>query len=150
MERINKNQIIILAVVLALILIFGGAIGWSLVQKVKLSPAENPAPEETLPKEVFNLSGRVSKIDAENNFLMVRPANQGSEVKVILSETTKLIKLEFPFDPKNPLKEGAFTPKQTEIEISDFKAGDDIFIKTKENIVGKSEFDDVDFIQILP
>ncbi len=82
---------------------------------------------------------------------MVKPANQESEVKVIISETTSLIKLEFPFDPKNPPEPGTqFTPKQTEIKISGFKTGDNIFIKVKENIAGKTEFDNVDFIQILP
>ncbi len=81
---------------------------------------------------------------------MVKPTNQESEVKVILSETTKLIKLELPFDPENPPQEATFTPTQTEIEISDFKARDDVFIKSKENIAGKTEFNKVDFIQLLP
>ena len=81
---------------------------------------------------------------------MVKPAGQEKEIKVVLSDATKLIKLEFLFDPKNPPKEATFTPKQTEIEISDFKAGDNVFIKTTENIAGKSEFDDVDSIHILP
>jgi len=81
---------------------------------------------------------------------MVKPLNQEKEVKVIVSETTKLVKFEFPFDPKNPPKEATFTPEETEIEISDFKVGDSVFIKTTQNIAGKSEFDDVDFVHILP
>lgn len=99
---------------------------------------------------MLSLSAVVQSVDADNNFLMVKPANQEKEVKVILSGTTKLIKLEFPFDPENPPKEATFTPKQTEIKISDFKTGDDVFIKAKENIARKSEFGNVDFIQILP
>ncbi len=142
-----KNKIIVL--VITVVLIFGGIIGWGLMQKSKISK-EGTGQEQTKIEEVLSLSGVVSSVDAINNFLMVKPANQTQEIKVILSETTKLTKLEFPFDPKNPPKEATFTPKQTEIKISDFKAGDNIFIKVKENIAGKTEFDSVDFIQILP
>ena len=143
----KKNQIIILVVIV--VLIFGGIISWGLIQKSKIpSGKETTQGEEA--KEILSLSGTVSSVDAANNFLMVKPANQENEVKVILSETTKLIKLEFPFDPKNPPTEGTFTPKQTEIEISDFKQGDNVFIKIKEDIAGKSEFDNVDFIHVLP
>ena len=81
---------------------------------------------------------------------MVKPLNQEMEVKVVVSEATKLIKIEFPFDLENPPKGTEFTPIQTEVEFSDFKSGDDVFIKTTENITGKTEFDNVDFIHILP
>ncbi len=145
---LNKNQIIILVVIV--VLIFGGLICWGLMQKSKLSLGGETGQEQET-QEVLSLSGVVQSVDVENNFLMVKPANQESEVKVIISETTSLIKLEFPFDPKNPPKEGTqFTPKQTGIEISDFTTGDNVFIKTKENIAGKTEFGNVDFIQILP
>lgn len=137
----KKNQII--GIVVLVILIFGGIIGWALVQKSKIPLGEETAPAE----EIFSLSAVVSSVDVENNFLMVKPVNQEKKVKVVLSETTKLIKLELPQEPE---KEVTFTPEQTEIEISDFKAGDTVFIKTKTNIAGKTEFDDVDFIHILP
>ncbi len=144
----NKNQTII--IIVAAVLIFGVVIGWGLIQKSKISK-EGTGQEQTETEEMLSLSAIVSSVDADNNFLMAKPANQTQEVKVILSETTKLIKLEYPFDPENPPEPGTqFTPKQTEIKISDFKAGDDIFIKVKENIAGKTEFDSVDFIQILP
>ena len=143
----KKNQIIILVVVI--ILIFGGIIGWALVQKSKIPVGEEVTPEEEV-EEVFSLSAVVLSVNAENNFLMVKPAGEEKEIRVVLSDTTKLIKLEFPFDPKNPPKEATFTPTQTEIKISDFKAGDNVFIKTTENIAGKTEFDNVDFIHILP
>ena len=143
----KKNQII--GILVAAVLIFGGIIGWSLIQKEKIPSGEEVAQEEEV-EEAFSLSGVVSSVDVENNFLMVKPVNQEKDVKVIVSETTKLVKLELPFDPKNPPKEATFSPKQTEIEISDFETGDDVFIKTKTNIAGKSEFDDVDFIHIMP
>jgi len=97
-------------------------------------------------QEVLSLSAVVLNVDAENNSLMVKPNKEEREVKVVLSETTKLIRLEFLSDSEG----GVFTPTQTEIEISDFKTGDKVFIKAKENIAGKSEFNKIDFIHILP
>jgi len=146
---VKKNQII--GIVVAVVLIFGGVIGWTLIQKGKIPSGEEVGPgKEEKVEELFSFSGTVSSVDVENNFLMVKPANQETEVKVIISGTTKLIKFELPFDPKNPPKEATFTPKETEIKISDFKVGDNVFIKTISNIAGKNEFDDVDFIHILP
>ena len=144
----KKNQIIVL--IILIVLIFGGIIGWAVVQKGKLPAGEEVTPGEEVMEEVFSLTAAVLRVDTENNFLIVKPAKEEKEIKVILSETTKLVKIEFPFDPKNPPKEATFTPKQTEIEISDFKVGDNVFIKTTENIAGKTEFDDVNFVHILP
>ena len=138
----KKNQIIILAVVI--VLIIAGIIGWVLVQKSKIYPKEEKI------EEVFSLQATVSSVDTENSFLMVKPLNQETELKVIVSETAKLFKIELPFEPENAPKGTQFTPIQTEVEFSDFKSGDDVFIKATENIAGKTEFDNVDFIHILP
>ena len=143
----KKNQIIILVVLI--VLIFGGVIGWTVVQKSKIPVREEVTPEEEV-EEVFSLSAVVLSVDAGNNFLMVKPVEEEKEIKVVLSDTTKLIKIEFPFDPANPPAEATFTPIQTEIEISDFQVGDNVFIKAKENIAGKSTISDIDFVHILP
>lgn len=144
-----KNQIVILVVVV--VLIFGGIIGWAVLQKEKISTGEKVTPEEEeVIEEVFSLSAKVLSVDAANNSLMVKPTKEEKEIKVVVSETTKLIKLEFPFDPKNPPKEATFTPIQTEIEVSDFQVDDTIFIKSKENIAGKSVISNIDFVHILP
>jgi len=143
-----KKQIITIIVVV--VVIFGGIIGWGLLQLSKM-PSQGPAQgEEEEMEEVFNLSAVVSSVDAANNFLIVKPTGEEKTVKVVLSDTTKLIKLELPFDPANPPAEATFTPIQTVIEISDFQVGDRVFIKVTENIAGKNEFDSVDFIHILP
>src|SRR4030043_2431305 len=113
----KKNQIIILSVVI--VLIFGGIIGWTVFQKGKMSPEQ----------EVFSLSGTVSNVNVNNNYLMVKPDGAEKEIKVVLSDTTELIKLRLPFDPENPPAETTFTPEETEIEISNFQAGDRVFIK---------------------
>ncbi len=143
----KKNQIIILVIIV--VLIFGGIIGWALVKKSKIPIGEEVTPEEEV-EEKFSFTATVLSVDAENNFLMVKPTKEEKEIKVVLSDTTKLIKVEFPFDPTNPPEEATFTPIQTEIEISDFQEGDNVFIKAKENIAGKTEFDNVDFVHILP
>jgi len=142
----KKNQIIILVVVVVLILV--GIIVWTMMPKGQVPPQEKVTPEKV--EEVFSLSGVVSSVDVANNFLMVKPTGKENNVKVIISDTTKLIKLELPFDPAHPPAEATFTPKQTEITISGFKAGDSVFVKTTENIAGKTTFDNVDFIHILP
>ena len=142
-----KNQNIILIIIVVIIL--GVLIGWGLMQKEKTTSEEETSQEEEL-EEVFSISAVVQSVDAENNFLMVLPANQEKEVKVVVGETTKLIKLEFPFDPANPPYEATFTPKQTEIEISDFVQSDNVFIKAKENIAGKTEISNIDFVHVLP
>jgi len=146
----KKNQIITIIVVI--VLFFAGFIGWFLVEKNKIAPGENGQAEET--KEILSLSAIVESVDQENGFLMVSSVDGTGELKIIVSETTDLIKLEFPFDPANPpanpSEETSFTPKQTPIELSDFKVGDNVFIKSKEDIVGKNELSNVDFIHILP
>jgi hypothetical protein len=143
----KKNQIIILAIII--VLIFGGIIAWTLVQQSKI-PGEEIIPSEETLKETFSFTATILSVDVGNNFLMVKPVEEEKEIKVVLSDTTKLVKIELPFDPKDPPKEATFTPKQTEIEISDFQEGDNVFIKAKENIAGKSEFNNIDFVHILP
>ena len=91
-------------------------------------------------KEVFTLSAVVQSVDAPNGFLMVKSVKEDKTLKVIISETTKLIRLEEP-------EEGTFILNQTEIKLSDLKVGDKIIVKSKENIAGKTEVNNVDYIQ---
>ena len=142
-----KKQIITIIVVV--VVFFGVIIGWGLTQLSKM-PSQGPAQGEEEEEEVFSLSAVVSSVDAANNFLMVKPSGEEKTIKVVLSDTTKLIKLDFPFDPANPPAEATFTPIQTVIEISDFAVGDNVFIKAKDNIAGKSTISNIDFVHILP
>lgn len=136
----TKNHFIAIVVILAV----GSVIYFSFFSKNKTSPTG-----ETMPEEIFSLSGTVSGVDAGNNFLTVKSAER--ELKVIISENTQLINLAAPFNSKNPPKPGTqFTPKETEVTLGDFKVGDEVFVKTKENIAGKTELDSVELIQILP
>jgi len=146
----KKNYFIVIAIIL--ILIIGGTVYFSFLLKEKAKfEGEKFKTGEGIIEEVFSLSGAVLRVDVENNFLMVKPSGKEENIKVLVSPDSKLIKLELPFSPENPPEPGTqFTPKQTEITLKDFKEGDEIFIKTTKNIAGKTEFDDVDFIHILP
>ena len=147
----QKNQLIILIVIVVVVL--GGLIIWGISQ-----PTPNPGPpageeeeeEEVVVAEVFSLSAKVLSANIAEKFLTVKTIKDEKEIKVVVSDTTKLIKLEFPFDPKNPPTEGTFTPIQTPIDISGFQVDDSVFIKSKENIAGKSVISNIDFIHILP
>jgi len=146
----KKNQIIILVIIA--ILILGGIIVWALLREKGIepsSPSQPPSGEEPT-QQVFSLSGAILSINQEEKSLVVKPNDGGKEVKVILSDETRLEKLEVPpFDPKNPPKE-TITPKRVEIKITDFKTGNYVFVKAKGDIFGKTEFNDVEFVYILP
>ena len=142
----KKNKIIVIAAVV--VIIIGGIVGWGLFQGQKLKGGVASIQQSLEPQ--FGLSGVVSSVDTKDNFLMVKTADSEKEIKVMISETAKLIKLEYPFDPANPPKNTTFTPEQKEVGLSDFKAGDSVFVKTKDNIAGKTKIDNVDFIHILP
>jgi hypothetical protein len=133
-----KKYFIILITVIILICV--GIACWNFIRK--FSSGE---------KKTQTLSAVVSDVDTIKKFLIVKPQGQTDEIKVIVSDSTKLIKSEFPFNPDNPPVPGTqFTPKQTEIKISDFKAGDEIFIRSLDNISGKKKISGIDLIQILP
>ena len=147
----QKNQLIILIVIVVIVL--GGLIIWGITQT---GPVPNPEPpigeeeEEAPVAEVFSLSARVLSANVAEKFLMVKTIKEETQIKVVVSDTPKLIKLEVPFDPKNPPTEGTFTPIQTPIDISGFEVDDSVFIKSRENIAGKTVISDIDFIHILP
>lgn len=146
-----KKQITTIVVVV--VVVFVVIIGWGVIQLSKVSypgPVQGEEEEEEEMQEVFSLSATVSSVDVANNFLMVKPAGEEKTIKVVLSDTTKLIKLEFPFDPANPPAEATFTPIQTKINISGFQVGDNVFIKSKDNIAGKTTISNIDFVHILP
>jgi nitrogen fixation protein len=141
----KKNQII--GIIIVIILVFCGIIGWALFQKGKLPikevipEKEKIIPEKEIPEEeVFGLSAYVLKVDVENNFLIIKSEKDGRELKVILSEDTQLIRIDL---PKELPEEEYFITKKTEIKLSDFKPGDYISLRTSENIAGKTEFDKV-------
>jgi len=101
--------------------------------------------------EEFTMSGKVLSVDASKNFLILKPMGKETEVKVLLSPTTQLINLEAPFPQNNPPPPGTqFTPIKTGITINDFRQGDEVLVKSSNNLSGKKKIDHVEFVQILP
>jgi hypothetical protein len=142
MASLSKNKAILIGT--AVVLIFAGI---CLVFKDQLRNFFKKAG----PAQEFTLSGKILSIDAQNNLLTIKPANQGADIEVLINNSTKLTKLEAPFSDNNPPPPGTqFTPRPTEISISDLKLGDDIFLKSSENIFGKSKIDNIEFLKVLP
>jgi len=145
----TKIQIIIFSIIL--ILIIAGIVYFVSLpeKKEEILPEKEEIIKEEIP-EIFSLSAIISKIDIENNFLIVKIPQEDQEFKVNLSQETKITKLKFPFDPKNPPPEATFIPEKTLLNIGDLKIADHLFIVTTKNIYGQTEFDDVSQIQVLP
>ena len=142
--KVTKTQIIILIVVL--IIIFGGIIIWTVFQKDKILPGEEVTPEEIITEEIFSFSGIVSEVNTEANFLMVKPTGQENKVKVIITEETKLFEVLYPSEKED----SEFTTERREITVEEIEEEDCVFIKTNINIAGKKEFNNIDYIEVLP
>ncbi len=148
LKHMAKNKIIIILVILVLISVAVFCFFFVKEKKNKFE-GESFTTGESAITQTFSLSGKVASIDVKNGFLTVKTANE--EVKVIISDTTKLIKLEAPFSPDNPPPAGTqFVPEKKEINLSDFKEGDEVLVISQEDIGGKSEIDNVNLVQILP
>ena len=146
-EKLEEESILYLLIILTIAVFVCFGFFYLLFQKIE---TEREKVVSELPGEgVFSLSATVLSVDTKNNFLVVKTAEE-KEIKVILSKDTKLIRLEFPFDLQNSQEETVFTLKRTEIKISDLKEGDRVFIKALKDITGRTEFDNVDYIEVLP
>ncbi len=137
----KKSKII--AIIVAVVIIIAGFVGWGIFQGKKI---KDVAVIQSL-EPVFGLSGTVSSVNVEDSFLVIKLSDSGKEVKIVITESANLIRRE---SPENPPINATFTPIETEVQLSDFKAGDTVFVKTKDNVAGKTETDSVDFIHILP
>lgn len=93
-----------------------------------------------IPKEIFTISGKITEI--KDNVLSVETVIQQPYVlpeewekeiiRVRAEKETKIVKLEFPEDPLEEVKE-------TKISLSDLKIGNQINVESQENIRGKKE-----------
>ncbi len=102
-------------------------------------------------KEVLGFSGIIVNVNVAEKYLTVKPTGKENTVKVIISESTELVKLITPSDMKNSLSPGTqSTPEEKLITISDLKEKDQVLILTKKDITSQAEINDVSLIQILP
>lgn len=146
MNLLSKKILIILSIILILIV---GIISWIIFQEIEFPPKGEVLEKEEAKEKNLSLIANISKIDSRKNILIVKPLKEEQELKVILSKNTEIIKLEFPFSLSSPT-EKEFTLKRSKIKISQLKEGDTIFIKTNKDISGKTEFNNVDSIEVLP
>ncbi|MBI2092993.1 MAG: hypothetical protein HYT75_08395 [Deltaproteobacteria bacterium] len=100
--------------------------------------------------EVFSLAAVISKIDAQQKLIVLKHPTQDKDISVIVRDDSEILKVEFPFDPKNPPSQASFAPKYTKIALQDLKPGNHALIESNENIYNKYEFDNVKSIQVLP
>ncbi|MBI2092992.1 MAG: hypothetical protein HYT75_08390 [Deltaproteobacteria bacterium] len=107
--------------------------------------------QEAPPIEVFSLASVISRVDLEQKLIFVQHPTEDKEIKVLVDDGAEIVKLEFPFDPKNPPSGGTtFSPKLTKIALGDLAPGSHALIESSENIYQKLELDHVKRIQILP
>lgn len=101
--------------------------------------------------EIFELNGFVKEIDILKNCLAVEPLDKTDKVvKVFLANETKIFKIEFPFDIKNPPRQASYESKETTLSIQELQPQEQVFIKTTKNIAGKKEFNGVISVEVLP
>jgi len=153
MNSLTKNQKVILLIILSVFIIGGIFYLDSLSKKKTSAPPETKAPpkeEEKYITRSSSLAATISEVNVSGNYLMVRSDKDKKEVKVILDNETEIIQLKFPFDPGHPPEGKNITLEEVPIKIEDLKAGNQILIKAGQDIAGKSEFNNVTQIQVMP
>jgi len=126
--------IIVLIALVILAIIFGGY----------KKPGTTPGPEEiSIAKEIYGISGTIEEIQQNtltvNALILLQDPSKeplNKLVKVLVSDETKIYKLEFPRPEsmsQEELKRGV-VPRETEIELPGLKRGDKVDIRTNKNI----------------
>ena len=153
----TKKFVLIIILIISLLIGFGiGKISEQKIWKGELSKAQKESDwwksqlemfYPPLPEEIYSLSGNVT--DIEDNFLWIEatvqvsqfPLPEGKEmekqnIKVILNDQTKIVKIEMieppPLPPEEPIKEII-------LSFEDIKVGDNILVISEGNIKGKKE-----------
>jgi hypothetical protein len=144
---LKKKEIVI--IIISIILVFSFLLGWSVIKVVKGYKLKMDNPKQEIVKiEAFSFSGKVVKVDSRNKVLTVSVLDLQKELKVFVSLETKLTMVDYPFDPQNPPEGLAFNYTEKDIKISDFKVGDDVSVQSKENIFGKEEIKNVEYVNL--
>ncbi len=100
--------------------------------------------------EQLSIAGKVSGVTLAGNSFKLINIRDGKEVIVKLGSNTKMVRLVFPFDVKNPPESKTFTPKLQPATLKDLKAGDQVFIRASEAIKAGQDVINPIEIQILP
>jgi len=144
----RKIIAIILVILIVVIIVVSLSIFW---QKKKADfDGQTFVAEESKEPQELSLFGKISDIDSENHILTIQLAGE-KEVKIMISQETRLTKLTPPFSSDDsPLPGTQFIPEETEISFSDFEEGNDIYALSKEGVNGKSELNNIESVKILP
>jgi hypothetical protein len=100
-----------------------------------------------LPEEIYSISGKIKKIEGNSIWIesQIRVSQlplpggkeiEKKEIKVNLTDETKIVKIEVPEIPPLPPEEPF---KEISLKFEDLKVGDQITVTSKENIKGKTE-----------
>ena len=100
-------------------------------------PPEKPLPEFEKEVAVLSMVGEVLEVNSQNNYLIVKNLEE-EEIKVNLSQDTRIVRIE-------PTEF-----KEISIAIDQIEIGRTVLIETTKDIRGKTEFNGVGLIQVLP
>ena len=139
MKMEEKRKIIIVSLVI--VLIIGGTAASFLFSPKPITDYQSglqskPAAEE----EIFRLAGWVLEVNLDNDFLIIESDKDGKMFKALVDKDANLLKIEMPDNYSD--KRHVITEK-TKIKIADFRKGDYISLRTRENIAGKAEFSEI-------
>src|SRR4030042_3648243 len=133
----SRNKIIIILIILVLIAALVFYFFFLKKEKTEFE-GESFTTGENVNTEILSITGKVSSIDLENSFLIIKTEKE--EIKVIVSGTTKLLELKWPSSFNDNLPAGTqIVPEKKEISLSDFTEGKEVLVISLEDITGKSE-----------
>lgn len=143
----SKKKIILSLVILILIAVLVYYFFFFNKEETKFEGESFTTGKQNIVNPVLGFTGKIVSIDPENNILIVEKDEK--EIKVIISETTKLIKLTWLSSTDLP-EEAKPMPEKKNIILSDFEENDAVLVIAQEDITNKSEISNIDLVQILP
>ncbi|GEM_PF-6740488 len=131
----NTLKIIIIVLIILLI----GGLAWLFVGFME----EEDLPEEDLEKEeIYSFSGVVSS--TENGSFVVVLEEEERELVIDPSDDTRIFRSDVPEE-----RDSVFTMETIDVDVDDIKEGDRVFIKSKVNVFGLEELEDIDYIEVI-
>ncbi len=140
MNKLNKTQV---ALVLIVVILGIGVFLFKVPQNMKGKQAQTQ-------NAVLSIAGSVGAVNVSGNSFALINAKEGKEVTVKVGNNTKMVRLVFPFDLKNPPANKTFTPERKPIALKDLKTGDQVFVRASEPIKAGQDVINPIEIQILP
>jgi len=126
-------------IIIVLIILLIGGLAWLFVGFME----EEDLPEEDLEKEeIYSFSGVVSS--TENGSFVVVLEEEERELVIDPSDDTRIFRSDVPEE-----RDSVFTMETIDVDVDDIKEGDRVFIKSKVNVFGLEELEDIDYIEVI-